>query len=211
MVGFLSTNSFSVDPIRCILIRAEHRDGRGMFLRADNFVNYLPLFCAKTYPQKNWYERDIYFTTADGGDRYLSDTDFLKACFIFACLSPRNHCRSFDGSDGRFYKNELCFDSGTLARQQLAEYQLTSEEKELVEAFDTILLRAKDSDEYTTKYAYGTYQINQELNTRYRDDNNEWVYDHPELNTSINTLKNKLAKYYEAVIQPKLFEYELLK
>jgi hypothetical protein len=37
----------------------------GFYLRADNFVDKLPLFCAKLYPQENWYERDVYFTTAD--------------------------------------------------------------------------------------------------------------------------------------------------
>ena len=43
------------------------------------------------------------------------------------------------------------------------------------------------------------------------NDKFEWIYDYSELNTAINTLKKKLAKYYENAIQPKLFEYELLK
>jgi len=46
---------------------------QGFYLRSNNFIDKLPLFAAKLYPQKNWYERDIYFTTADGGDRYLKD------------------------------------------------------------------------------------------------------------------------------------------
>ena len=55
------------------------------------------------------------------------------------------------------------------------------------------------------------HQIDEELNTRYKNENDEWIYDYPELNTAINSLKTKLVKYYEAVIQPKPFEYELLK
>ena len=74
-----------------------------------------------------------------------------------------------------------------------------------------MLAKAKSTKAYNPKYTYGTYQIDEELNTRYKNENDEWIYDHPELNTSVNSLKTKLAKYYEAIIQPKLFEYELLK
>ncbi|MFA6056425.1 MAG: hypothetical protein WC769_13750 [Thermodesulfovibrionales bacterium] len=183
----------------------------GFYLRSDNFIDKLPLFAAKLYPQKNWYERDVYFTTADGGDRYLEDKDFLKNCFMFACLSQRNHCRSFDGRDERFYKNELCFDKGTLASRKLTAYSLTGEEKDLMDTFANVLTKAKVIKNYNKKYKYGTYQIDEELNTRYKNENDEWIYDYPELNTVINTLKTKLAKYYKAVIQPKLFQYELLK
>lgn len=185
----------------------------GFYLRADNFIEKLPLFAAKLYPQKNWYERDIYFTTADGGDVYLKDKDFLKACFIFACLSQRNHCRSFEGGDGRFYKNELCFDKVTLASKKLKDFKLTSEEQDLLDIFSSVLKKAKNPkyDEYNPKYAYGTYQIDEEININYKDDNGEIIYKYPELNTDIRTLKTKLAKYYETNIQPKLFEYQLLK
>ena len=74
-----------------------------------------------------------------------------------------------------------------------------------------MLEKAKDTKNYNKKYTYGTYQIDEELNTRYKNDNDEWIYNYTELNTTINSLKTKLSKYYEAVIQPKLFEYELLK
>lgn len=183
----------------------------GFYLRSDNFIEKLPLFTAKLYPQKNWYERDVYFTTADGGDRYLKDKNFLKSCFIFTCLSQRNHCRSFDGSDGRFYKNELCFDKGTLASGKLSEFKLNKEDQDLLDSFYDVLKKVKGTKNYNKKYTYGTYQIDEELNTRFKNENNEWIYDYPELNTAINGLKTKLSKYYEVVIQPKLFEYELLK
>ena len=140
---------------------------------------------------------EMYFTTADGGNRYLKDKDFLKSCFIFACLSPRNHCRSLDGSDSRFYKNELCFDNGTVASNKLKTYKPTEEEQDLLDTFADILAKAKLTNAYNRKYAYGTYQIDEELNTRYKNENEEWIYDYPELNTAINSLKTKLSKYYE--------------
>jgi len=211
IIGYLVAKGFAVTQHDVYLLRGTRYNIRGFYLRADNFTEKLPLFAAKLYPQKNWYERDIYFTTADGGDRYLEDKAFLQACFIFACLSQRNHCRSFDGSDGRFYKNELCFDKGTVATSKLTNYKLTEEEEDLVETFAEVLAKAKATKEYNPKYTYGTYQIDQELNTRHKNENDEWVYDYPGLNTDISTLKTKLVKYYDATIQPKLFEYELLK
>ena len=126
-------------------------------------------------------------------------------------MSQRNHCRSFDGSDGRFYKNELCFDKGTVASNKLKTYKPTKEEQDLLDTFADILSKAKSTKKYNRKYTYGTYQIDEELNTRYENENEEWIYDYPELNTAINSLKTKLAKYYENIIQQKLFEYELLK
>lgn len=215
IVGYMFVKAYPVDLKHYGLYRVIElqplTQSYGFYLRSDNFIDKLPLFVAKLYPQKNWYERDIYFTTADGGDRYLKDKDFLKACFIFTCLSQRNHCRSLDGSDGRFYKNELCFDKDTLANRKLKIYELTNEEQNLVDAFAEVLTKAKSTQAYNHMYTYGTYQIDEELNTRYKNDNDEWVYNYPELNTAINSLKTKLAKYYEIIIQPKLFEYELLK
>jgi hypothetical protein len=211
IVGYLVVKGFAVTQHDVYLLRGTRYNIRGFYLRSDNFIEKLPLFAAKLYPQKNWYERDVYFTTADGGDKYLKDKNFLKSCFVFACLSQRNHCRSFDGNDGRFYKNELCFDKGTLASKKLKEYKFTKEEQDLLDNFSDILKKAKQTKNYNNKYTYGTYQIDDELNARHKNDNDEWIYDYPELNTTINSLKTKLAKYYETVIQPKLFEYELLK
>lgn len=211
IIAYMFAGGFSVDVKHIALVRTTIFNGRGFYLRSDNFIDKLPLFAAKLYPQKNWYERDIYFTTADGGDLYLEDKDFLKSCFIFACLSQRNHCRSFDGSDKRFYKNELCFDKDTLANNKLKDYKLTSSEQDLLDTFKNILIKAKHTKNYNQKFTYGAYQIDEELNTRYKNENDEWIYDYPELNTAINSLKTKLTKYYETIIQPKLFQYELLK
>lgn len=211
IIAYMFAGGYSVDPKHIALVRTTIFNGRGFYLRSDNFIEKLPLFAAKLFPQKNWFERDVYFTTADGGGQHLKDKNFLKTCFMFATLSQRNHCRSFVGSDGRFYKNELCFDKGTLATNKLQAYKLTKEEKDLLDTFYDVLTKAKKTKGYNRKYTYGTYQIDEELNTRHKNENEEWIYDYPQLNTVINSLKVKLAKYYEVSIQPKLFEYELLK
>lgn len=215
IIGHLRVSSFNLDSLSVSLSRlptySNLSTSHGFYLRSDNFLDKLPLFAAKLYQQKNWYERDIYFTTSDGDGRYLTDNNFIKACFIFTCLSQRNHCRSFDASDGRFYKNELCFDKGTLASTKIASYKLSAEEQDLLNTFTNVLKIAKTIKGYNSKYAYGTYQIDGELNTYYKSENGESIYDHPQLNTAINSLKTKLVKYYEMTVQPMLFKYELLK
>lgn len=214
IIGYLVTQQFGFENPRLStnLTRCAIYNGNGFFLRSDNFIEKLPLFAAGKMPlEKTWWLNGLIFKTSDGGDKYKNNKDFLKSCFIFTCLSYFNKCRSIEGTDGRYYRNELCFDNNTIANLKLKSYKLTDEEKDLVDIFREVLRKAKGTKNYNSKYSYGTYQIGQELNTRYKDDNDEWVYDYPELNTAINTLKIKLAKYYEAIIQPKLFEYELLK
>jgi len=78
-------------------------------------------------------------------------------------------------------------------------------------SFKEVLSEAKKIKNYNFKYTYGTYQIDNELNTNHKDENEIIIYDHPQLNTKLLALKTKLNKYYETKIQPKLFEYELLK
>ena len=184
----------------------------GFYLRNDNYLEKLPLFTAKLYPQERWYERDVYFTTGDGGDTYTKDKDFLKSCFIFSCLSRYNKCLSFTGSDKRFYKNELCFDAKTLASKQLEKYKLNADEKELIKIWQSVLSEAKkNKKKYDKGLAYGSYQIEMELNTSKKDDNNKIIYDYPTLNGELENLKKKLKMYYAKYIMPKLFKYELLK
>lgn len=187
----------------------------GFYLRNDNYLEKLPLFAAKLYPQEKWYERDVYFTTGDGGDKYTKDKEFLKSCFIFTCLSRYNKCISFTGSDKRFYKNELCFDNKTLASEQFQKYKLNSDEKELMKIWQNILSEvkkeSKSMESYNKKFAYGPYQIEIELNTSLKDENDKIIYDYPTLNGELENLKKKLKIYYTKYITPKLFEYELLK
>ncbi len=208
---YLRVKGFSCDSKTYQLTRLKNYINRGFYLRSDNYLEKLPLFCAKLYPQENWYERDIYFTTADGGFEYLKDKDFLKACFIFTCLSQRNKCISFIGSDGRFYKNELCFDLETVTTEHLKILNLKTEDKDLLNLWQEVFEEAKNTKEYKQNLKYGTYQIIQELNTFYLDDKKNKIYNYPILNTKINSLKTKLKLYYSIQIQDKLFKYQLLK
>jgi len=211
IIGYMFAGGFSVDVKHILLVRSTIFNGRGFYLRIDNYLEKLPLFAAKLYPQEKWYEKDVYFTTADGGDKYTKDKNFLKSCFIFTCLSRYNKCLSFTGSDKRFYKNELCFDAGTLASKQLEKYKLNADEKELIKIWQNVLSEAKKTKNYDKKIAYGPYQIEIELNTSKKDENNKIVYDYPTLNGELENLKKKLKIYYAQYITPKLFEYELLK
>lgn len=215
VLGYITAKGFLIGPSNFSLTRQILYNARGFYLRNDNYLEKLPLFVSKLYPQEKWYEKDVYFTTADGGDRYKKDKNFLKSCFIFSCLSRYNKCLSFTGSDKRFYKNELCFDFGTLASKQLEKFKLNNDEKELIKIWESILSEvkkeAKDMEKYNKKFSYGHYQIDEELNTIYEDENNKPQHHYPTLNGELENLKKKLKIYYAKYITPKLFEYELLK
>ena len=213
IVGFLMAKNFAIDPMNRGLVRMNPINSPATFaVRSDNYLTKLPLFCAKMFPQDNWYEKDVYFTTADGGDRYTKDRDFLKSCLIYTCLSRYNKCLSFDGSDGRFYRNELCFHKDAVAMNDLAKFKLDDEEKKLLEVWNRVLEKAAATGKMVEKFTYGPYQIEQEINTFHKDETGKKnIYDHPELNAELNTLKALLKTYYKTHIREKMFEYELVK
>lgn len=213
IVGFLMAKNFAIDPMNRGLVRMNPINSPATFaVRSDNYLTKLPLFCAKMFPQDNWYERDVYFTTSDGGDRYTKDRDFLKSCLIYTCLSRYNKCLSFDGSDGRFYRNELCFHKDAVAMNDLAKFKLDNEEKKLLEVWNRVLEKAAATGKMVEKFTYGPYQIEQEINTFHKDETGKKnIYDYPELNAELNTLKALLKTYYKTHIREKMFEYELVK
>ena len=54
--------------------------------------------------------------------------------------------------------------------------------------------------------------IEQEINTFHKDETGKKnIYDYPELNAELNTLKALLKTYYKTHIREKMFEYELVK
>lgn len=212
IVGFLMAKNFAIDPMNRGLIRTNPINSPATFaVRSDNYLTKLPLFCAKMFPQDKWYEKDVYFTTADGGDRYTRDNDFLKSCLIYTCLSRYNKCLSFNGSDGRFYRNELCFHKDALANVDLKKFKLDADEKELLEVWGRVLDKAEKTGKMVDSFTYGPYQIEQEINTFVKTEDGKNVYDYPELNSELNTLKVLLKKYYTTHIREKMFEYELVK
>ena len=214
VIGYLEADSFSIDANVRQITRLCLYNGNGCYLLKNNYHLILPIWVAKHVPLDNWYEKDIYATTADGGDAYTKDTKFLKSCLIYTCLSNQNKCLSFHGSDGRDYQNELCFDERALAKTDLDKMTLDNAEKELLNLWDKILLEAKKTSNYDSKWNYGVYQITKELNTFQEvksGKSKQRVYDYPELNGDLNTLKTKLKEYYKSHITEKMFKYELLK
>lgn len=216
------TSGFDNPDLHSYLLVSGKYDANGFYLRKDNYLEKLPMFCASRYVKynKEWTERARIMKSADGADRYKEDVrkgildEYLLRCLLFTVLEPQNHMRTFVGSDGRTYTNELCLDNTThetVASQDIKKLELDSQEKELVELWGKILSEAKGTKNYKKQNTYGLYQIKEELNTYYKDENNKKVYDYPDLNGDINSLAKKVGIYYNEKIVPKLFYYEFLK
>lgn len=217
IIAFAHINGYNLAPQNKYFTRTPLYDNRGTVIRKDVYIKYLPLWTAKMFPQDNWYERDVYSTSYDGGDVYTHDPDFLKSCLIYTCLSNQNKCLSFTGSDGRYYRNELCFDTtngDTVASADLAKMTLDANEQKLMDCWNNVLSEAKKTANYNPNLTYGTYQITRELNTSHEEGtgkSKKTVYDYPNLNSYLVTLRGLLKEYYKSHITEKMFKYELLK
>lgn len=217
IVGYMITQSFGFENPRLAtnLTICPMYNGNGFYLRSDNYLCKLPLFCAgKYYIEDSWIENGTVYKSFDAGDKFIRDKDFLKSCLLYTCLTYYNKCLSFKGSDGRDYQNQLCFDSGALALNDLQGMQLNNDERELIGLWNKILAEAKQTKSYDGYWRYGVYQITKELNTFVEvgvGKNKKKVYDYPELNGDLITLRTKLKEYYKKYITPKMFEYELIK
>ena len=217
MIAYLRAESYGFDANSICLVRNGLYNGNGFYLRKDKYLEGLPLFCAKEYPCDEWYMKNMIDTTSDGGTAYTKDKVFLKSCLIYTCLSNQNKCLSFNGSDGRYYRNELCFDTtngDTVASADLATMTLDAESKKLMALWNNILAEAKKTANYNPKLTYGVYQITKELNTSHEEGtgtSKKTVYDYPTLNGYLVALRDALKAYYKSHITDKMFKYELLK
>ncbi len=217
ILAYVRTIDYSPDPLNRIMIRQMYFGARGYYLRKDVYLQKLPLWVAKMYACDNWWEKDTIFNTSDGGDAYTKDKVFLKSCLIYTCLSNQNKCLSFTGSDGRYYRNELCLNTtngDTVASADLATMTLDDEEKVLLQIWNNILSEAKKTANYNSKLTYGVYQITKELNTTHEEGSGtmkKTVYDYPNLNSYLVSLRDNLKAYYKSHITEKMFKYELLK
>lgn len=217
IIAYEQVASYNFRPTHRQLLRCGEYDGNGFFVRRDNYLEKLPLWVAKLIPLDDWYDKEIYATTADGGTAYTKDKDFLKQCLLYTVLSNQNKCLTFIGSDKRFYQNELCLDDTNFtpqAKKDLDQMTLTNDEQTLVDLFDKILKEAKQTKNYKSNYTYGVYQITKELNTFHFEGTGtrkKKVYDDPTLNGDLNTLRTKLKQYYLDHIKANMFKYELVK
>lgn len=224
LVGYLVADGAGFDnpDLHSSLLVAGRYNGNGFFLRKDNFMEKLPMFAASRYITYNrtWTERARIMKSADGSDGYLKAVGKgkifanLQKILLFTCLETQNHMRSFTGSDGRFYRNHLCLDctnGNTLAKDKLVAFEPNEREQQLLKQWELVLKNAKKTKKYDHTLTYGVYQIIDELNTSYKDEKGKTVYDYPELNGHLNTLKQLVKKYYLDEIVPFLFEYQFLK
>lgn len=225
MLGYLVADSVGFDnpDAKSSLLVAGRYNGNGCYIRKDDYLSKLPMFCASRYITYNreWTERARIMKSADGADRFFADVksgklnQFLLKCLFFTCLEMQNHMRSFQGTDDRFYRNELCLDitnGETLASKDLKNLKKNAKEKELFDIWETVFKWAQKTDNYNEKLTYGVYQIFAELNTFSQDEETgENKPDYPELNGALKTLKQKVKEYYNSEIVPVLFEYQFLK
>lgn len=225
MIGYMIVGSSGFDKpdLESSMLVAGCYRGNGFFLRKDNYLEKLPMFCASRYITYNreWTERARIMKSADGAKRFFNDVKnhkldlFLLKCLLFTCLEMQNHMRTFKGSDGRFYKNELCLDNTngeTIATTAIKNLLPNTAEKKLLEQWNKVLISAKATKEYNPKLTYGVYQIYSELDISYKDEETGktvWVYS--DLHGHLQTLKSFVKEYYNTEIVPTLFEYEFLK
>lgn len=133
---------------------------------------------------------------------------------LFTVLETQNHCRSFLGSDNRTYRNELTLDitnGDTKASKALEKLKVNDDERKLLDEWNNIIKLAKQTENYDGSLTYGIYQIQIELNTFYMDDKDNKIYNYPQLNGSLLTIKQLVKEYYLKEIVPFLFKYEFLK
>lgn len=226
IVGYLTASNFQIDRKDVVLTRCGLYKAHGFWLRSDNFCELLPIFVAATFPYDKWWKTDVYSKSYDGGGAHLADAEFLKRCLVYTALTPKNKCRSLMGSDGRFYRNELCFDGDTLAQKAIDAFleqglELLDVEEDLLKYWSDVFYQAKKTTEFKKRtkvqdWRYGLWQIMQELDVKIqqgvnRDGTPKMVYKYNTLHSEIGKLDAAIKKYYAEYIIPLLFKYELIK
>lgn len=241
IIGYLTAqaSTFENDSSMTHLLRNTQYNGHGFHLRAANYLIKLPMFAAgwwKAY-RPNWWEIGVYYRSGDGKVAFEKDVKagkldhWLNQVLFYTCLENYNKIRSLEGSDGRWYYNELSLDNNkgnvddpmdksepkTLASQQLSDFldNLNDDEAKMYQLWQRILKEAKVTKNYDKRLNYGIYQINDELNTSHKETNSRGkattVYDYPQLNGDLNTMRGLITDYYHKYVMPNLFKYEFIK
>ena len=224
ILGYMAVYSSGFDnpDLHSSLLSAGRYDGHGFYIRKNNYLEKIPMFASSRYITYNreWTERGRIMKSGDGFKKFQSDTknkrnnQFLLKCLLFTTLEMQNHMRTFLGSDARFYRNEICLDTTngeTLATKELKNLKTNELENKLLAQWELIYKSVKNTKNYNSTLTYGIYQIYDELNTFYKNEQDKKVYNYPELNGHLNTLKTLLKKYYNDEIVPFLFKYEFIK
>ena len=241
IIGYLTAQAatFENDASMTHLERNTQYNGNGFHLRRDTYLYKLPLFAAgwwKTYGA-DWWDIGNVYRSGDGKEKYEAAissgklTHWLHQVLFYTGLDTYNKIRSLHGSDGRWYYNELSLHnnkgtvddpnnksvSETLASKELGHFlqHLDAEESTLYKLWLKILAEALATRKYDARLNYGVYQISDELNTYHEvvqpNGKAVKVFDYPELNGDLKTMRTLVTNYYHSHIQPTLFEYEFLK
>lgn len=225
IVGYLiaNGNGFDNPRLNSSLVRINRYDGNGFILRKENYLELLPLLSAGKYTdhKNDWKIMSNIMKSSDKKNKYLTDIkdgkldDFLLKNLFWVTMTHYAHLRTIKGSNGKLYRNEFSLDTThgeTLSSKKLKEMKKTKEEKEIIEIFNKVLEYAKETKEYDEDMTYGVYQIDQELNTRYKDEKlNKTIYNYPRLNGEINVLKRRVKDYYINNLESTLRKYEFIK
>ena len=224
IIGYVVANGSGFDNPRLnsALTVTGRYDAHGEFMRSDNFIEILPIFSAGKYTdhENNWKIMSMIMKSADGRGQYNKDLNdgnldlFLLKNLLWTSLTHYSHIRSIVGSDGRFYRNQLCLDCSngdTLAKEKLDHFAPNEKEQKLLTQWSLVFENARKTTNYNPALTYGVYQISEELNSNYKDEKGNTVYDYPELNGHLKTLKQLVKDYYLDEIVPFLFKYQFLK
>lgn len=191
---------------------AHQKSGIGGFINVDdpNFKNILPLFVANCYTCKDFTEKEIIMKSGDKGTIYQEDREFLEDCFLWCCLTDRNKCIS-----DRTRQNEMALEQNSKADQIVDRTK--DHRMKLICEWRNVIAQAKACEEYNPNYKYGLAQIISDIdiniNTAMTDKNGKFLQKkkNQNLDDAIISLKDELKKFYSNYLEPKLFEYELLK
>ena len=191
---------------------AHQKSGIGGFINVDdpNFKKILPLFVANCYTCKDFTEKEIIMKSGDKGTIYQEDREFLEDCFLWCCLTDRNKCIS-----DRARQNEMALEQNSKADQIIDRTK--DHRMNLIREWRNVITQAKACEEYNPNYKYGLAQIISDIDinidTAITDKNGKFLQKKKNqgLDDAIISLKDELKKFYSDYLEPKLFEYELLK
>lgn len=224
IIGYLTIRGVNFDnpDLNCSLLSVGRYDQGGFYLRKERYLEKLPMFAAGRYITYNraWTERARVMKSGDGAERFNADvangklSQFLLKCLLFTSVETQNHMRTFTGSDGHFYRNELCLDTTngeTIASRDLKALNLNKTEQRILQQWNVLLEATKQTSEYNPTLTYGVYQISKEIDTSYKDESGNTVWNNVEVHSALKTLKALVKDYYNTEIVPTLFKYEFLK
>ena len=96
MLGYMVADGpgFDNPDLHSCLLSAGIYNGNGFYMRRDNYLEKLPMFCASRYINYNreWTERARIMKSGDGADRFNADVasgkldQWLRKCLLFTCV-----------------------------------------------------------------------------------------------------------------------------